>query len=85
VRGWGWNGGPEDWVVVGEEGEDDAQEEACCWWVLVVVSGLADARHWGGFNGERDSRHTMRKVANDPFRRAMAKECNRWRKERGRH
>jgi hypothetical protein len=43
VRGWGWNGGPEDWVVVGEEGEDDAQEEACCWWVLVVVSGLGDA------------------------------------------
>lgn len=22
--------GPEDWVVVGEEGEDDAEEEACC-------------------------------------------------------
>lgn len=31
VRGRGWYGGPEDWVVVGEEGEDDAQEEACCW------------------------------------------------------
>lgn len=31
VRGWGWHGRPEDWVVVGEHGEDDAQEEACCW------------------------------------------------------
>ena len=30
VRGWGWRGGPEDWVVVGEEGEDYAEEEACC-------------------------------------------------------
>ena len=26
--------GPEDWVVVGEEGEDDSEEEARCWdWV----------------------------------------------------
>lgn len=31
VGGWGWGAGPEDWVVVGEEGEDDSQEEACCW------------------------------------------------------
>ena len=23
--------GPEDVVVVGEEGEEDAEEEACCW------------------------------------------------------
>jgi hypothetical protein len=39
---------------------------------------------FGKASTERDSRHTMRKVANDPFRRAMAKECKRWRKERGR-
>ena len=28
VGGWGGYGGPEDRVVVGEEGEDDSQEEA---------------------------------------------------------
>lgn len=30
VRGGCWGGGPKDWVVVGEKGEDDAQEETCC-------------------------------------------------------
>jgi hypothetical protein len=31
VCGGAWGCGPEDWVVVGEEGEDYAEEEACCW------------------------------------------------------
>lgn len=29
VRFWGWVGGPEEGVVVGEQGEDDSQEEGC--------------------------------------------------------
>lgn len=37
----GWGGGPEDWVVVGEEGEDDAEEEAgrCFSFVSFVAFG----------------------------------------------
>lgn len=27
----GGRGGPEEWVVVGEEGEEDAEEEGGCW------------------------------------------------------
>ena len=33
VRVWNWDGGPEEGVVVGKEGEEDAEEEAgCCVW-----------------------------------------------------
>lgn len=29
---WGcWGGGPEERIVVGEEGEDEAEEEGGCW------------------------------------------------------
>ena len=30
VGGWGGGCGPEEGVVVGEEGEEDAEEEGCC-------------------------------------------------------
>lgn len=31
VGGWGRGGGPEEGVVVREEGEEDAEEEGGCW------------------------------------------------------
>ena len=31
VRGWGLGGGPEEWIVIGEGGEEHAEEETCCW------------------------------------------------------
>ena len=36
----GWGGGPEDWVVVGEEGEDDAEKEAGCCFFLVRLDNF---------------------------------------------
>ena len=35
-----WRRGPEDVVVVGEQGEEDAEEETCCWMeVLGMLCG----------------------------------------------
>ena len=65
-RGWWLYGGPEERVVVGEEGEEDAQEERGCW-KSVSRSMKMYATHggarWVQWMGE-DLRQTMRKVAN---------------------
>lgn len=80
VRCWGRDGRPQDGVVVGEEGEDDAQEEAGCWLGglgvrLLRSRGLfacwGPGKVWGCDRG--DLRQTMRKVANDPLLKAIAK------------
>lgn len=43
---WGRGCGPEDWVVVGEEGEDEAEEEGCCY--SIIISWLViDWDGWG--------------------------------------
>ena len=42
-EGWG-NGGPEEGVVVGEEGEEDAEEEGCC----CAEGGVSLGLVWGG-------------------------------------
>ena len=53
----GWGGGPEDWVVVGEEGEDDAEEEACRWGLSGLALGVSRMKHT---NCRRDIRQTIR-------------------------
>jgi hypothetical protein len=61
--------GPQDGVVIGEEGEDNAQEEADgCFWRLVRMVALG-AVFWEVMGG--GLRHTIRKVAKDPFLKAM--------------
>lgn len=62
VRGWGWGGGPEDWVVVRKEGKDYAEEEACC---CCFVSCGVMIECYLGVTG--DARQTIRKVAKDPM------------------
>lgn len=57
---WGGCCGPEDWVVVGEEGEDYPEEETCCWF----VSGEL-------YYGWGDVRQTIRKVKKEPGLKAM--------------
>ena len=43
---WGGGCGPQDGVVVGEEGEDEAEEEGCC--CFVFISWLViDWDGWG--------------------------------------
>lgn len=49
VRGRGWRGGPQNWVVVGEEGEDYAEEEACC--CCFVSCGVMNECGSGGDGG----------------------------------
>lgn len=77
VRRWGCHGGPQDRVVVWEEGEDDAQEETSCWLGrigLVYCSLVASLPLGSGEIGNAmDLRQTMRKVANDPLLKAIVK------------
>ncbi len=77
----GFEGGPEDGVVVGEEGEEDPEEEGrCCedcvsgW---VVWRGQWAVKWFGGVKRARlgmgDSRQTIIKVANE--KEGMIAEC----------
>lgn len=54
-------GGPEEGVVVGEEGEEDAEEEGGCW-----VGRVSLGERWdqGCVERDLDLRQTIRKVAN---------------------
>lgn len=65
MRGWCRGGGPEEGIVVGEEGEENSEEEGCgClgWWgggQRGLVRGLR-GRGWGGLVRQR-----IMKVAKD--------------------
>jgi hypothetical protein len=66
----GWGRGPQDGVVIGEEGEDDAEEEADRCFFGLLDRLLCEVCSWGG-DQEGGLRHTIRKVAKDPFLKAM--------------
>lgn len=57
VRARGRVSRPENWVVVGEEGEDDAEEEACRWGLSGLALGVSRMKHT---NCRRDIRQTIR-------------------------
>ena len=55
-------GGPEEGVVVGKEGEEDAEEEGCCWWRIVSVRVPGEGPGERGW-GREDLRTMIMKVA----------------------
>jgi hypothetical protein len=75
VRGRGQHRGPQDRVVVREEGEDNAQEETGCWLGGLVYYSLVASLPLGSveIGDAMDLRQTMRKVANDPLLKAIVK------------